>query len=373
MGPKRAEALRKLEILTVKDLLTHYPREHDDRTERIPIGRASPSPSKTLRGMVQAFDVIPAGRNLAVGKAIIGDGTGYILAVWFRRASFRYDVFASLRRQLVKGASVLVHGPIERNHNGLQIRVDEFEILGAPETKPVHADRIVPLYGSTEGIDPRWLRELIWDALQVHLPEVREHLPDPFLKTHNLVPLSWAVQNIHFPSTWADLEKAHRRLAFEEFFFLELAIARAREKRMEGPRANSFVPTKAYLTPFRQTLGFDFTAAQKRVINEIFADMASDKPMNRLLQGDVGSGKTIVALAAMLLAVENGRQAALMAPTEILAEQHSLTLGKFLKGLPLRWALLTGHVPKKQRQEQLKQLKSGEVHLAVGTHALIQE
>ncbi len=373
VGPARAEVLKKLGILTVGDLLFHFPRAHDDRTEKVPIAKAQPGTDKTLRGRVEGFEVLPVGRNLAMGRALLGDGTGYIWAVWFRRATPRYDVFASLSRRLVKGTPLMVHGATERVHQETQIRVEEHEILSDRQDQPLHVDRLVPLYPLTEGVDARWLRELIWRALQEHLPFVRDPLPASFLQDHRLIPLAQAVRGFHFPATWAERDQARRRLAFEEFFFLELALARARRQRQEGPPAPPCKPSRVYLTPFRNGLGFDFTASQKQVINQIFADMAGKKPMNRLLQGDVGSGKTVVALSAMLLAAENGLQAVLMAPTEILAAQHFLTLDRFLKGLPLRRALFTRDVPKKQRTLQLKELEEGRIHIAVGTHALIQD
>jgi ATP-dependent DNA helicase RecG len=373
VGPRRAQALKNLGIETVGDLLNHFPREHEDRTEKVPIGKAQPGAECTLQGKVEGFEVLPAGKNLAVGKALLKDETGYIWAVWFRRTTPRYDVFESLSRQLSKGAVVMVHGPVERNFHEMQVRVDEHEVVGGADAKTLHVGRLVPVYPLTDGVDARWLRELVWDVLQEHGAEVRDYLPSAFLEKHRLAALPWAVQRIHFPTAWTDRDQARRRLAFEEFFFLELALGLARGRREEGPPAAPCTPTREHLTPFRATLGFELTRAQKHVINEIFADMARPKPMSRLLQGDVGSGKTVVALSAMLLAVENGRQAALMAPTEILAEQHFLTLHKFLGRLPLRWGVFTRDLKGKRKAAQLEELRSGKMHIAVGTHALIQE
>ncbi|HRY30665.1 MAG TPA: hypothetical protein P5079_11595, partial [Elusimicrobiota bacterium] len=231
VGPKRALYLGELGIKTVWDLLTHFPREHEDRSEKIPIAHVQPGTFKTLRGRVEGFEVIPVGRSLGLGKALLFDGTGYIWAIWFRRTSPQYDAFETLTKKLVKGTQLLVHGHIERNHTDLQVRVDEYEVLSQEHPAPtIHVDRLVPIYPLTEGLDARWLRELIWTALNEHLAEAKDYLPGPFLEKYRLAPLAWAVQKLHFPADWAERDRARRRLAFEDFFFLELALALSRER-----------------------------------------------------------------------------------------------------------------------------------------------
>jgi len=372
VGPFRAKALEKLALTTVSDLIHHFPRSYEDR-RLTDLRRLRPGTTACVEGTVLTFATQMTGRQLALGKAALQVGAGTLSAVWFRRFSYRYDVFAPLQKQLQPGAKIRVYGLVERDLAGLQIRVEDQETAPAEGQESLHTGRIVPVHDLTEGIHARWLRALIYDGLQKHLGEFDEpHAPD-FLEKHGLAPLAWALRAIHFPESAADAEKARRRLAFDEFFLLELALTRVRRQRAEGPPAAPCRPTKACLTPFRNALGFDFTPAQKRVINEIFADMGEPKPMNRLLQGDVGSGKTVVALSAMLLAHENGLQSAFMAPTEILAEQHFLTMSKLLKGLPVRARLVTGSLTKTDKDEARRALAEGAADIAVGTHALLED
>jgi ATP-dependent DNA helicase RecG len=373
VGPQRAALLKKLDLSTVQDLLYYFPRDHDDRSQRIPIKALRPGPGRSVRGKISFFDVQRLNKFLALGTALLTDGTGSVRALWFRRASFRFDVFSSLRKRLQPGMEIIVHGLVEQGRGGLQLRVEDFEPVTGEGDSTIHTGRIVPVYPLTEGVDMRGLREMIWRAVTENAPRVRETLPEAFRAAHGLGPLDECLRDIHFPADFPARDRARRRFAFEEFFFLELALARVRSRREDGPPAVPCVPTKTLLTPFREALGYDFTNAQKRVINEVFADMARPKPMSRLLQGDVGSGKTVVAASALLLAVENGLQGALMAPTEILAEQHFRTLTKLLDGLPAAPALLTSALKKKDRTVLLEKVKAGEVRVLVGTHALLEE
>lgn len=373
VGPRRAALLKKLDLLTVRDLLHHFPREHDDRTRRTPIRELRPGPSKSVQGRVVLFDVAPLNRHLSLGTAVLSDGTGSVRALWFRRTSFRFDVFASLKKRLAPGTEVIVFGPAEWGRGGLQIRVEDFEPVSGEGDPTLHAGRIVPVYPLTEGLDMRFIRELAWAVVRDFAGQVQDPLPDEFRRGHDLDPLADSLRRIHFPDSFAERDRARRRLAFEEFFFLELAMARVRSRREAGPAAVPCAPTRKLLTPFRESLGFDFTPAQKKVINEIFTDMSSAKPMSRLLQGDVGSGKTVVAVSALLLAVESGLQGALMAPTEILAEQHFRTFQKLLAGLPVTCALLTGARGRKERSALLEKTAAGEVDVLIGTHALLEE
>src|SRR5205807_1516917 len=198
-------------------------------------------------------------------------------------------------------------------------------------------------------------------------------IPEWLSKKKGWTNRAWALSRIHFPDTLLEKEQAREILAFEEFLVLETALAQIRQKVKARSKNHSYTLRRHLLTPFREHLGFEFTSSQKRVIREIFDDLMKPEPMNRLLQGDVGSGKTVVALSAMLLAVENGGQAALMVPTEVLAEQHALTFAKFLSGLPVHTALVSGRQTPSQKKKLLKEIAAGKMDLVIGTHALIQK
>jgi ATP-dependent DNA helicase RecG len=370
VGPVRAKSLAHLGLHTVGDLLRHYPRAHEDRRLKKNEEWGAPGTAVAVVGTVKDFQVSGGGKDLLIGRAVLGREGKPLEALWFRRRSFRFDPFDGLKKKLLPGTSVFVYGPWQYGSRGLEIRVEDHDFpTGGPSP---HMDRLVPIYDLTEGLDGKWLRAMVW-KLRDAVAEVPDVLPTSVRKKCALSSGAEALSEFHFPSDPAVLGRARRRLAFDEFFSLELALARVRQVRDDGPPAPISQPTRALLTPFRKALGFDFTSAQKRVINEIFSDMALARPMNRLLMGEVGSGKTVVAVSALLLAVEAGRQAVLMAPTEILAEQHAHGLARILKGLPLRWALLTGGRKKSESRLNRDALASGDIHIVVGTHALLED
>ena len=373
VGPERSKALRSLGLNTVQDLLFYLPRAHEDRRMVEDFRRVSPGGKAAVAGVVESFDVSSAGKDLSLGRASCRGAVGPFEAVWFRRRSYRYDVFQSLSRQLVPGARLAVYGFPERGPRGWSLRVEDFEVAPADGAPLLHLGRWTPVYELTERVNGRWLRGVVAAALERWADRVEDPLPEALRRAQDLAPLAESLRAFHFPADEADRDRARRRLAFDEFFLIELALAEVRRRRHDGPPAVPCAPTRRLLTPFRERLGFEFTAAQKHVINEIFADMAAARPMSRLLMGDVGSGKTAVAFSALLLAIENGAQAALMAPTEILAEQHAQGAARWLEGLPLRWALLTGGRAAAQKKRDREALERGEIDLAIGTHALLEE
>lgn len=378
VGPARAAILARMGLSTLADLLHYYPRGWEDRRSRFTIRNAPLAEKVTLKGKILTVDFTTTRSRLGVASASIQDASGKIDAIWFKKLNPRYDVFASLRNHLKVGMTIMVFGPVEWGPSGRQIRVEDMAIL-AEGTETLsghdifHFERIVPLYTVPEGMSDRLIRSLMGRTLTDRLFQAREIIPDAVRQKRALRDRQWALAHYHFPSTLLEKEEARQTLAFEEFFVLESALGQRRQEMKKRHKSHRYELHRNLLTPFREHLGFDFTAAQKRVIREIFEDLFKPEPMNRLLQGDVGSGKTLVALSAMLLAVENGGQAALMAPTEILAEQHALTFVNFLKGLSVRVGVLSGRMSRADRATLLKDIEEGKVHLIIGTHALIQK
>jgi ATP-dependent DNA helicase RecG len=364
VGPKRAEFLERLGIRTIGDLLGHYPRGWQDRRETADLALPTATGLVVVRGKVKRANRIQAGPRLALYKAEIVTTHGTVTAVWFKHLSRLYDVFATLRKEVVPGVDLWLVG---RRDPGLldsrEIHVDEHYLLDDPRCA-LHVQRLAPIYSLTEGIGQRFMRELAAQALEAAADHAPEHLPDRLREARQLLAAAQAVRGIHFPGSEAELEAARARLAYEELLLLELAWILKRRQTHELAKGFGYEIKRTLLTPFRQHLGFEFTGAQKRVINEIFEDMRKNYPMTRLLQGDVGSGKTVVALASLLLAVENGYQGALMAPTEILAEQHFATIKRLTQGMGLKLQLLTG---------RSKSKKAGDADIIVGTHALLEE
>ena len=364
-------------LRTPLDLALYYPRDWEDRRVRFSIREAPMGEKTALHGRIRSIDFSITKSRLGIALAELEDTTGRIYAVWFKKLNPRYDVFASLRRNLQIGKSLYVYGPVEWGPEGRQIRVEDMSLPrdeeSLSEDDQFHFERIVPLYTVPEDLSERLLRTLIGKVLAQSAFTARDLIPSTIRRQHHWKDRSWAIAQLHFPKTLVEKEEARELLAFEEFLVLETALARLRQSVKKRTKDQRYVLRRHLLTPFRQQLGFEFTDSQKRVIREIFEDLMKPEPMNRLLQGDVGSGKTVIALSAILLAVENGGQAALMAPTEILAEQHALSFTRFLKGLPVRIATLSGRQTATQKKKVLDDIAAGRIHIVIGTNAIIQK
>jgi len=365
VGPARARILKKIGIETVGDLITYFPFRHEDRSHLKLFAQITPGEEATVLAVVAEHQIIPTRGRKPLLKILLEDGSGKATMVCFNQLY--------LKDSLPPGTSVVLHGKFERTFRDLQITNFTYEKLAGEEDDLIHTKRIVPIYQVTSKLNLRFLRTLIKKALDSYLSYLRETLSETILREYNLMLYQQAMYNIHFPSTREKGEDARRRLIFEEFFFWELAMALRRRQVKIIDKNRKYQLRKNLLTAFKEKLPFDFTSAQKRVIREIFNDLMSPKPMNRLLQGDVGSGKTVVALAALLLVVENGYQAAVMAPTEILAEQHYLTLRQMLEGLQVKVELATGKMGQKKKREVYQRIVRGESQIIIGTHALIEQ
>jgi ATP-dependent DNA helicase RecG len=378
VGPKRAIMLARMGITTIRELLGYFPREYEDRRYVTKIGSVSSGQKVVVLGKVEAAEAVSASRNLTIFKVAVSDGTGLLYALFYRKTSpyHRHDVFGALRQAFMQGNLVYMFGQCDINFGEKQMKVEEYEqAQGENESDLKHFKRIVPLYPLTAGISQKWLRELVRVNLENLVPLWLDILPDTLEHKESLMPAQKAVREIHFPSDFSVAATARKRLAYDEFLLLETALTMARRRSKVKTKAFSYDIQRTLLTPFKEKLKFVFTPAQKKVINEIFADMQKAQPMNRLLLGDVGSGKTVVALSAILLAVENGYQCVLLAPTEILAEQHYITICRMLEGLGVRISLVTGKLSAKKNEKNrlLDEIGAGNVDLVVGTHAVLEK
>jgi ATP-dependent DNA helicase RecG len=384
VGPRRAADLQRAGLTTIEDLLYRFPIRYEDRGRFQTIASLKPGESASIAGEVVSCGIRATRRpGFRIVELLVRDRTGSLRAIWFNQP-FLADIFHPRQR-------VILFGKLELTSHGLQLQNPQYEVLrqeGLPEDgagpdgedETLHTGRIVPVYEKTGNLTTKMQRVLVHEAL-AQLPAT---LPDPIpadvRARHDLIDRRAALEHVHFPPEHADAGElnrfrspAQRRLIFEEFFLFQLGLVlRKRRARTEvKPRAVRI--TDDVREAARRVLPFRLTGDQKRALAEIVADMQRTTPMNRLLQGDVGSGKTIVALMAAVVAMENGFQVAFMAPTEILAEQHFITIRRLLVSSRFRMTLLTGSTAARQRREAQAELAGGSIQLAVGTHALVQD
>ena len=366
IGPRNAELLGKLGIRTVGDMLWLLPHRYDDYSHMKPVYKLNPGDEITI--LANLWDIksrrLP-GRNASLITGVISDSTATIEATWFNP----YIV-----KQLRTGETYVFSGKVESYKGKLVLRNPEFE---PPDQELIHTGRLVPVYPLTKGLSAKKMRSLQKHVVEEWGRRVFDYLPESVRRRADLLALGDALEQVHFPASQEMLEAARRRLAFDEFFLIQIGVLRQRQTYRKLP-AQRFAVDSAAEAAFAGALPFQFTNAQQRAVRAILNDLDGDQPMSRLLQGDVGSGKTAVAANAMWAVVANGAQAAMMAPTEILAEQHYRSLTRLFEQLtagdrPARVALLTGNVKGTERAETLDGLASGEIDIAVGTHALIQE
>jgi len=366
VGPKRAEALQRLGIRTAGDLLYHTPHRYLDATTVTPLARAAINQEVTCVGRVVSTGVLPTRRGLRVFRAVLKDSSGLLECAWPGRPF--------LERQIKKGQLLLVTGPV-RYYHGKQLVPHEFIVLAEPDEGEGTGDwgLVLPVYPATEGLTHRQIRALVQQHLDELLALVSDPHPPAFRATHNLIDLRRALELMHRPKKVEEAELGRRRLAFDELFDQQLVQARARHLAKRARAGIRFTLKRELTTRLKEHLPFELTGDQRHAVREITDDMTAPERMHRLLMGDVGTGKTVVALFAMLLAAENDYQAAIMAPTELLAEQHDATLTRLLEPLEIRPELLLGRMTAAEKASARERIAGGGARIVVGTHALIQE
>jgi len=377
IGPKRAEMLKKIGISTVEEALTYFPWRYEDRGNLKKIGMLTYGSYETVSGEVISAEVVQTKRKrVRIFELLIADRSGMLIGSWFNQPF--------MQKMFKKGQQVILSGIVKANpyKGGLpQIDNPDYEIMDDAEADGlIHTGRTVPIYRTTAGLSVRYLRSMIKDILDTCGETMSEMLPEGIIERYSLMPIPQAYYEVHFPTREKDinvlnrgLSAAHRRLSFEELFVMEMGLALRKRGVMAEKKGIQFKSLENLETMLRKSLPFSLTKAQERVIAEIRHDMTADRPMNRLVQGDVGCGKTIVALIAALLAVENGYQACVMAPTEILSEQHFNNMNELVRPLGITVRSLTGSRKKKEKSAVLAEIGSGEAQIVVGTHALIEE
>ncbi len=358
VGEKREALFQKLGIYTVEDLLTFFPRRLEDRTNLCPIRHLRDGEYALVEGVLRAKSRVKVRPGLELVKAALDDGSGLLFGIWFNQP-WMWD-------QLVQGERYAFYGKVQIRFGEVQIDSPVWERAGKKE----QTGRFVPIYPSTEGLSQNLLQNVIRRTLNRLGSRIPEVVPKEVQSHQKLLPRGEALRKIHFPESPEEFEKARETLAFEELFLLQLGLILRRHREAVG---RAIEPDLHWLQNFLEHLPFDLTPSQKRALANIEADLRAPYAMLRLLQGDVGSGKTVVAAASCVMVASAEAQSAFMAPTEILAEQHYSVLQELLKPLPIGVGLLSGGLSQRERKELLDQIRRGEVQVAVGTHALLEE
>ena len=362
VGPRRASLLNRLGVETIRDLLYLFPRRYEDRTTFTPIAALKPGERATICGVVREISEYKPRAGMNITRVMVTDGSGAAYGVWFNQPY--------MKKRFKQGMRVAFSGKVNLKYRRIEINSPEFEEMDGSE--PLNAGRMVPIYPLTEGLSQRWLREQMRLVADSYAGFIGEILPEAILKKYSFPNRVDAIRAMHFPSCPEELEAARRRLAFEELFLMQLCVSsyRRHAARVTG---YSHKPDSPLVDQVICSLPFKLTSAQERVWHEISTDMEKPSPMNRLLQGDVGSGKTVLAILAMAKCVQSGYQAAMMAPTEILAEQHFKSVSRVLTPFGIRVGLLTSSTTQKVRRDLLNGVEKGSIDVLVGTHALLQE
>lgn len=368
IGPKRAKSFSKLGINTIEDLLYYFPRRYEDRTKFISISKLQEGQTYTIKAQVLAKGEHQSfrRRGFSIIEVAVGDSSGKIFCVWFNQPY--------LKEYFKVGLNLILYGRVEQYAGRLQMNSPEFEIVSSKSDESLNIGRITPIYSLPQGLTQRYLRLIIKYVLDEYLPQLKDFLPYDIRSRCNLLNLAVSLINIHFPDNLERQNEAYRRLSFEEFFLFQLPLAFRKLKKKEKTGISHKVCGEL-INAFIEGLPFRLTPAQEKVIEEIKSDMAKPSAMQRLLQGDVGSGKTVVATIASLMAIQGGWQVAFMVPTEILARQHYSVVSRQVLGVrdDIKIGLLISSINKKEKEGIYQDIKEGKINLIIGTHALIEE
>ncbi|MCQ4921832.1 ATP-dependent DNA helicase RecG [Tissierella carlieri] len=361
VGPKRASRLRKLNINTVEDLMYFIPRDYDDRSKFKTLRECMIGEKVSLEvEIIGKANILRPRRNLSIIKIPVKDSSHNAYLVWFNQEY--------LKDKFIVGEKIIVNGKINKVGMEIQIMSPVFEKSGTMNK----VGRITPIYSLTEGLTNNEIMKIIDYSIKEYINQIREFLPQEIIDKYDLMDIKDAIINVHFPMNSVLLEKARKRLSFQELLTLQMGLFIIKNRNFTNNKGIRFNKT-VEINDFIQKLPFELTNSQIKVFKEIEADMENDIQMNRLVQGDVGSGKTIIAVLAMFKAISSGYQAVMMAPTEILASQHFESIKKFFLGYNIRTELLVGSIPPKAKEEILLDLKEGRIDVLIGTHAVIQE
>ncbi|MGG6295155.1 ATP-dependent DNA helicase RecG [Leptolyngbya sp. AN02str] len=378
IGPKNSERLAKLGLFTVRDLLFYYPRDHIDYARQVNIRQMKAGETVTLIGTVKSCTCFSSPRNdkLTILELVVRDGSGQTrLSRFYAGQRFRNRSWQEQQRRLYPpGAIIAASGLVKDSKYGVTLDDPQIEVIDHSDASidSMKVGRVLPIYPLTEGVPADLVRKAIVSALPAGA-QLQEPLPNGLRTKYELTDIQAAIANIHFPPNGEALAAARHRLVFDEFFYLQLGLLKRRQALRQQQTGAVLAPTGQLIDEFYRVLPFTLTGAQQRVVNEILTDLQTPSPMNRLVQGDVGSGKTVVAVVAILAAIQAGYQAALMAPTEVLAEQHYRKIVEWFNLLHLPVELLTGSTKAAKRRQLLAELQTGELPLLVGTHALIED
>ncbi|MEL6221443.1 MAG: ATP-dependent DNA helicase RecG [Cyanobacteria bacterium J06627_8] len=378
IGPKNSERLAKLGLFTVRDVLFYYPRDHIDYAKQVKIRDLVEGETVTVVGTVRRCTCFssPRNRKLTIFELVLKDSSGQLkISRFYPGPRYQSKGWQAQRRNMYPtGAVVAASGLVKKSKYGLTLDDPQIEVIdhAGGSIDSMKVGRVVPVYPLTEGVAADVVRKAVVAALPATVQLV-DPLPKDVLETYGLASVYEAIAHIHFPPDSEALSIARRRLIFDEFFFLQLGLLRRRAQQQQQQTSAVLAPTGQLIDQFYEMLPFAFTGAQQRVVNDILTDLQHPVPMNRLVQGDVGSGKTVVAVVAILAAIQSGYQAAFMAPTEVLAEQHYRKLVEWFNLLHLPVELLTGSTKAAKRRQILTELETGELPLLVGTHALIED